>query len=152
MAMKRRFKVSMGDAFPHGVFVVGPVEPVNDFDKSTKERKVQDVSKDSGRLLWQVQVLDGDPEARKGDKTITVKIEADVQPVPPAALPGLPGGLDLRPVVFEGLNVLPYVDDNGQRPRLAWSFRATGLAAPAASAAPAAAGGGKRSGSVGEAA
>jgi hypothetical protein len=144
MAMKRRFEVSMGDAFPGGAFVVGPVEPVNDFDRSSKDRKVQEVSRDSGRLLWSVQVLDGDPEARKGDKTLVVKIEADVQPVPPAALPGLPGGLDLRPVVFEGLNVLPYVDDNGQRPRLAWSFRATGLAAPApVAAAPAA---GKRSG------
>ena len=31
---------------------------------------------------------------------------------------------------FVGLTALPYVDDSGKRPRIAWSFRAQGFATP----------------------
>jgi hypothetical protein len=49
--------------FPFGAYLVGEVGPVFDFDKSTKDSKVQQVDKDSGLLLWSVEVLDADPEA-----------------------------------------------------------------------------------------
>ena len=41
MAIKGSFRVSMEDVFPAGAFVVGEVEAVRDFDKSTQDRFVQ---------------------------------------------------------------------------------------------------------------
>ncbi|SFM58521.1 hypothetical protein SAMN05216207_1001199 [Pseudonocardia ammonioxydans] len=127
MAIKNKFPVAMGDVFPHGAFVVSEVEPVRDFDKSTPGRPVQQNDKESGLPVWSVSVLDADPEARRADKTVTVKIAATHQPVPPEAAAGVP----FRPVEFDGLTVTPYVQENGSRPRVAFSFRAAGMRAPA---------------------
>src|SRR5919197_3260170 len=126
MAINSRFKVSMGDVFPHGAYVVSEVEPVRDFDKSGPGRMVQATDKESGLLVWAVSVLDADPDARRGDKTVTVKILAPVQPVPPDAAPGVP----FRPVEFDGMTVTPYVAENGGRPRVAYSLRASGMRTP----------------------
>lgn len=126
MAINGRFKVSMGDVFPHGAYVVSEVEPVRDFEKSTRERAVQATDKETGLLVWAVSVLDADPDARKDTKTVTVKIAASHQPIPPEAMAGLP----FRPVEFDGLTVTPYVNDNGGRARIAYSLRATGMRAP----------------------
>jgi hypothetical protein len=131
MAIQKRFKVGHDDVFPFGAYLIGEVSQVWDFDRSTKETKVQAVDKDSGLLVWSVDVVDADPEAGKKAKTVTVKIAAKVQPVPPEALPGLP----FRPVVFEGLTALPYIDDGGNFARIAWSFKAGGIKAPAAAPA-----------------
>jgi hypothetical protein len=129
MAIQRRFKVGHDEVFPYGAFLLGEVVPVWDYDKSSKDAKVQQVDKDTGLLLWSVDVVDADPEAGRKSKTVTVKIAAKVQPVPPEALPGLP----FRPAVFEGLTALPYIDDSGQgRARIAWSFKADGIKAAAA--------------------
>ena len=126
MAIARRFKISHDEVFPFGAYLVGEVGPVFDFDKSSKDLKVQQVDKDSGLLLWSVEVLDADPEAGKKSKTVTVKLAARVQPVPPEALPGLP----FRPVVFQGLSALPYIDDAGKFSRIVWSFKAEAMTAP----------------------
>lgn len=125
MAINGRFRVSMGDVFPAGAFVVGEVEAVRDFDKSTPERFVQATDKESGELVWSVPVLDADESAPKGAKTVVVKISAPVQPVPPEAVAGLP----FRPVEFDGLTVTPYVDD--KRNRVAYSLRARAMHPPA---------------------
>jgi hypothetical protein len=124
MAHSGRFKIAHADLFPHGAYVVSEVEPVRDFDKSTRERPVQAVDKETGLLVWAVSVLDADPDARKDAKTVTVKISAPHQPVPPEAMPGMP----FRPVEFDGLTVTPYLDD--KRNRVAFSYRATGMRAP----------------------
>ena len=124
MAINGRFRVSMGDVFPAGAFVVGEVEAVRDFDKSTPQRFTQAKDKETGELLWSVPVLDADESAPKGAKTVIVKIAAAVQPVPPEAVAGLP----FRPVEFEGLMVTPYVDD--KRNRVAYSLRARAMHAP----------------------
>jgi len=126
MAIARRFKIGHDEVFPFGAYLVGEVGPVFDFDRSTKELKVQQVDKDNGLLLWSVEVLDADPEAGKKSKTVTVKIAARVQPVPPEVLPGLP----FRPVVFQGLSALPYIDDAGKFSRIVWSFKAESMTAP----------------------
>jgi hypothetical protein len=126
MSVPTRFKVNHGDVFPHGAFLVSDVEAVRDFDKSSAGRAVQAVDKESGLLVWSVSVLDADPEARKDSKTLTVKISAQVQPIPPEAMAGLP----FRPVEFEGLTATPYVNENGNRARLAYSLRASGMRAP----------------------
>ncbi len=126
MAITNKFPVAMGDVFPHGAFVVSEVEPVRDFDKSTPGRPVQQLDKESGLPVWSVSVLDADPAARRTEKTVTVKIAAAHQPVPPEAAAGLP----FRPVEFDGLTVTPYVQESGGRPRVAYSFRAAGMRAP----------------------
>ncbi|WP_328524343.1 hypothetical protein [Kribbella sp. NBC_00359] len=61
-----------------------------DFEKSTKTNAVQTIDEDSGLPVWTLDVMDGDPEARKADRTFTIRIITKVQPVLPPALPGLP--------------------------------------------------------------
>ena len=126
MAIAKRFKISHDEVFAFGAYLVGEVGPVFDFERSREDLKVQQVDKDSGLPLWSVEVLDADPEAGKKSKTVTVKIAAKVQPVPPEALPGLP----FRPVVFLGLSALPYIDDAGKFSRIVWSFKAEAMTAP----------------------
>ena len=123
MAIAGAIKVDCGEVFPHGLGMVGEVTPLADFNASTKENRVQARDKETGLPMWQVEVIDFDPQAR--EKTYRVKIAAEVQPVPPEALAGLP----IRPVVLEGLTVTPYIAD-GPRPKIAYSLRCTGLAAP----------------------
>jgi hypothetical protein len=123
MAINGRFRVSMADVFPAGAFVVGEVEAVRDFDKSTPERFAQAKDRETGEPVWSVPVLDADESAPKGAKTVVVKISAPVQPVPLQAVAGLP----FRPVEFEGLTVTPYVDD--RRNRVAYSLRARAMRA-----------------------
>ncbi|MFA1548804.1 plasmid replication, integration and excision activator [Actinomadura chokoriensis] len=115
MAVQGPFKVAFGDVFPFGAFVKGGVEPVRDFDRSTRENFVQARDKDSGELVWAVEVLDADPES-KG--TFKVKLSGPVQPVVPEA----PAGFPFVPVEFEGLAVTPYV--NSGNGRLAYSLKA----------------------------
>ncbi|WP_125773141.1 plasmid replication, integration and excision activator [Antribacter gilvus] len=132
MAMQKRFVVGHEDVFPKGAFLKGEVEPVLDFqaEKKADGSRPQQRDKETGLLLWQVVVLDADEEAGKKDTAVTVKIAAPHQPVPPQNKTPFPW----TPVEFIGLSALPYVDDNGNRPRLAWSFRAEGLCAPGESA------------------
>ncbi|GAA1669070.1 hypothetical protein GCM10009745_09410 [Kribbella yunnanensis] len=126
MAMPRKIKVTCDDVFPYGAFAVSAVTQVKDFDRSTKERPVYSVDEETGLPIWSVDVMDGDIDARKADKTVSVKILAKVQPVLPPMSPGMP----FTPVVFEGMTATPYVAENNGRPRLAWSFRATEVRAP----------------------
>jgi hypothetical protein len=118
MAVQGPFKVAFGDVFPYGAFVKGGVEPVRDFDRSSRENFVQARDKDTGELVWSVEVLDADP-ASKG--TFKVKLIAPVQPV----LPEAPAGFPFVPVEFDGLTVTPYV--NSQNNRLAYSLKAAGM-------------------------
>ncbi|MGH8866571.1 MAG: plasmid replication, integration and excision activator [Actinomycetes bacterium] len=124
MAIQGPIEVPFEQVFPHGGFLHGDVSPMRDFEKSTPESPVQATDKQSGELVWAVDVIDADPQARS--KTVRVKIAAPVQPVPPEAVAGMP----FRPVAFEGFSVTPYVDSNTGR--LAYSFRARGMRAPSA--------------------
>ena len=137
MAIARKLKISHDDVFPHGAYLVSEVAPVIDFDRSTKDNKVQQVDKDTGLLVWSVDVLDADPEATKKNRTVTVKLLAKVQPVPPAN----DGSAPFTRVVFEGLTATPWVDSSRCRPsepgkshrcgaQSAWSYRADGMSAP----------------------
>lgn len=150
MAISHKITMTHDEAFPHGAFVVTEVEKVRDYDKSSKDNFVQQVDKETGLPVWEVGVHDADPMARKTNRQITVKIAAEVQPVPPEAVPGTP----FRPVQFEGLTATPYIDDKacrgpgaGERhrcrARIAYSFRARGMHAPSKGGRP----GGSTSGS-----
>ena len=59
-----------------------------------------------------------DEEAPKNQGEVTVKIAADVQPVPPSKVEGQ----KLRPVEFENLTATAWIDDQGNRPKIAWSL------------------------------
>ena len=123
MPISGALKVDCAEVFSHGLGVVGEVKPLDDFNASTKDNRVQARDKDTGLPLWSVEVLDFDPQAR--EKTHRVKVASAMQPVPPEAV----GGVPVRPVVLEGLTVTPYIAE-GARPRIAYSLRCTGLAAP----------------------
>ena len=62
---------------------------VRDFDRSSGDRVVQQADKHSGLPLWVVEVIDADPDARQ--RTVKVKIAAQVQPVLPPPQHGVPG-------------------------------------------------------------
>lgn len=137
MGMPRRVMTRMAEAFPFGLYAVGPVEPELDFDKSTKDRPVQARDKETDQLVWKVEVLDPDEDAKKSDRTFVVRLLAEVQPVLPQSLPGLP----FTPIELENLTASPWVDtrqctgpEGGKahrcRARQGWSFRASGVKAP----------------------
>lgn len=137
--MQRRINVSQAEAFPYPLFMVGDVQPARDFDRSTREQFVQAVDEATGVRVWEAEVIDSDPDTRKQERSFTVKVLADQQPVPPEAAEGV-GGAAMRPVEFTGLQASPWLDSsrcngrkdrNGQhqcKGRLSWSYRASGFA------------------------
>lgn len=129
MAIQGAIPVAFGHVFPFGAFAVSEVEPVRDFDRSTQQKFVQEADKTTGEPVWSVMVLDADPEARAASKTVKVKIIAPVQPVLPEPVLGSP----FVPVEFEGMAVMPWVNDSG---RLAYSIRSKGIKAPGKAARP----------------
>ena len=132
MAIKGQIPVEFGTVFPGGAYAAGPVEKVRDFERSRKDEVIQQADKDSGLPLWVVEVIDAQEDARQ--RTVKVKIAAQVQPVLPPPVPGSP----FTPVEFNGLTATPYVDasrcqakDTGKcGARLAYSLKATGVRAP----------------------
>ena len=136
-----RIPVEFEYVFPNGALGLR-VEPVTDFDRRGQgDEQARD--KATGERLWQVVVMDLDPQAGRfgGSTEVKVKIAAAHQPVlPPAAVPGYPPAVEFTDVVLT-----PYVD--GQRckghsqgahrcrGRLAWSVRAGGVVAPQSAAA-----------------
>ena len=123
MAMQGQIPVEFGIVFPHGAYTAGGIEMVRDFDRSTADRVVQQADKHTGLPLWVVEVIDADPDARQ--RTVKVKIAAQVQPVLPSPAPGSP----FTAVEFTGLTVTPYINQNG---KLGYSLKAVGVRAPAA--------------------
>jgi hypothetical protein len=132
-----RMPVEFGVVFPCGAFVAS-VSAVRDFDASRPGQDVQARDKDTGELLWQVDVIPINAEGQ-AEQSVRVKIPASVQPVPPEALPGSP----FRPVEFDGMTVTPWVDNQrctgprkGEphrcRARIGYSLMAKGMRAPGA--------------------
>lgn len=122
MALQTAIPVSFEAYFPRGAFAVGSVEPVVKWSDDG-QRQGQDLDKNSGHPLWQVRVIDADPDAKKGQGEVTVKIASISEPVLPPEANGLP----FRPVYFEGLSVIPYVKEGSGRSRVAYSLRATDM-------------------------
>ncbi|MGW0192083.1 plasmid replication, integration and excision activator [Nonomuraea sp. NPDC003201] len=123
MALQGPIPISFDQMFPAGCYAVGEVEPVRDFDASTKAREVQARDKHTNEPVWQIAVMDADPTVKASQKTVSVKILSPVQPVPPAPMAGLP----FTPVEFDGMTVTPYVNQQG---RLAYSIKAREMRAP----------------------
>jgi hypothetical protein len=133
MAVQGQIPVAFGMVFPDGAYAAGKIEMVRDFDRSSGDRVVQQIDKYTDLPLWVVEVIDADPEARQ--RTVKVKIAAQVQPVLPSPVPGSP----FTAVEFEGLTATPYVDASrckGSKDkdkcgaRQAYWLKATGVRAP----------------------
>jgi hypothetical protein len=124
----KRFPIEFDELFPEGAYVVGAVTAVTEYqsqEDKTRNRPVRPrIDEASGFPIFKVTIAD--PAAEKDrDKSITVEIAARVQPVPPAAVNGLP----FRPVVLEGLTVQPRAEVSGQAKWITWLVRATGMRA-----------------------
>jgi hypothetical protein len=124
----KRFPMEFDELFPQGAYVVGEVTAVTEYqsqeDKARNRPVRPRIDEASGLPIFKVTIAD--PSADKDrDKSITVEIAAKVQPVPPAAVAGLP----FRPVVLEGLTVQPRAETSGQAKWITWVVRATGLRA-----------------------
>jgi hypothetical protein len=130
MALQGPIPVQFGAVFPDGAYAAGSFEMVRDYDRSTPDRTVQQADKDSGLPLWAVEVIDAQENARQ--RTVKVKVAAQVQPVLPPPAPGSP----FTAVEFDGMTATPYVDSgrcqgNGKcGARVAYSFKATDVRAP----------------------
>jgi hypothetical protein len=103
MALQSAIPVAFEAFFPRGAFVVGEVEAVVKWSDDG-QREGQDLDKISGHPLWQVRVIDADPDAKKGSGEVMVKIMSISEPQLPPEMNGLP----FRPAYFEGLSVTPY--------------------------------------------
>jgi hypothetical protein len=146
MALQGAIPVEFGQVFPHGAFALG-VEPVNDFESGKPAR-----DKATNELMWAVDVIDADPEARGKAKSVKVKVIAPVCPVSPEEVPGVP----FRPIEFDGLTATPWVEFTGgkdregnPRTRINFSLKAKGARAPGGSVS---GGSGRRSASAGQSA
>ena len=101
MAMHGQIPVQFGLVFPDGAYAAGAIEMVRDFDRSTADRLVQQADKETGLPLWVVEVIDAQENARQ--RTVKVKIAAQVQPVLPPPPPGQP----FTPAEFDGMTATP---------------------------------------------
>jgi len=121
MALKggTRFKVTFEELFPNGcVLVPDSVAEAQDYNEATKVR-TPSRDKVTNQRVYQCRVMDMDETLTGRAREVSIKILADVQPVPPVG--------PFQPVEFTGLTVTPYIGGNG---RMAYSFRATGMHAP----------------------
>ena len=119
--------VDFATVFPHGAAVTTEVEPVMVFENGRNTGR-QETDKNTELPIWQVTVMDGDPEVKGPAKSSKVKILSKVQPVPP---PGLPGFESIRPVEFLGMTAQAYVTEVMQgRYKVAWSLKATEMVEP----------------------
>jgi len=115
-----RFPVSMADVFSHGCHLVpDSIAEAMDYDEETRRRSPA-VDKLTSKPVFQVRVVDLDPDLAGRSREVVVKVIADRMPVPPTRTP-------FEAVEFENLTVTPYVVDATKR--LAYSLRATGIKA-----------------------
>lgn len=117
-----RFAVANAQVFPEGCHLVpDSISEAMAYDEDTKRRSPA-VDKLTGKPVFQVRVVDMDPELTGRSREVVVKILADRMPVPPTRAP-------FEAVEFENLTVTPYVVDATKR--MAYSLRATGIKAAA---------------------
>ena len=133
----RRFEVPFDELYPEGLYLVGEIQPMTEYQSQEDKARNRPVrprtDEASGLPLFRGTFAD--PSAEKDrDKSVQIEFAAKVQPVPPAAVPGIP----FRPVVLEGLTVQPRAEASGQAKWITWTVRATGMRAvdSAASAKP----------------
>ncbi|MGW0245371.1 hypothetical protein ACWDYH_01880 [Nocardia goodfellowii] len=116
-------------AFPMGVFLLGEVQAVTEFnqDRSAPKRHQLDFDRDgngTGKRLWKATIMDpAGAGAGAKQASFDVVFVADQQPVPSA--PEISPGV--RPIELEGLMLKPKVIGNGEFKSIGWNIRATGI-------------------------
>jgi hypothetical protein len=126
--------VDFHEWFPQGLYLVGEITPMTEYqsqeDKARNRPIRPRVDEVTGRPLFRGTFAD--PSAEKDrEKSVTVEFACAHQPVPPAAVAGLP----FRSVVLEGITVAPRAETSGQAKWLTWTVRATGMTAPSSASA-----------------
>ncbi|MGB7796252.1 MAG: hypothetical protein WBL53_08330 [Pseudonocardiaceae bacterium] len=129
-----RFTVAFDEWFPQGLYPVGEITPVWEYqsqeDKARNRPIRPRVDEVTGHPLFRGTFAD--PSAEKDrEKSVTVEFACAHQPVPPAAVTGLP----FRPVVLEGMTVAPRAETSGQAKWLTWTIRAVGMKSPGGTSA-----------------
>lgn len=121
-----RFPIAFDDLFPQGAYLMGDIQPLTEYqsqeDKARNRPVRPRIDEATGKRLYRATIADPAAEKER-DKSISVDITADVQPVPPEVV----GNLPFRPVVLEGLTVQPRAEASGQAKWITWVVRATGL-------------------------
>jgi hypothetical protein len=138
--MQTPIPVHFDQVFRHKAYLTSEVEPIYAFVDG--QRGPQEMHPVTGDPMWQVTVLDADPNAKGAAKSVKVKISSKYQPVPPAPADGSP----FAEVEFVDMAITPYVVEVMKgRPRVAYSLQARGFATPTTTATP----GSKRAAEVG---
>ena len=124
-----RFSVDFDEWFTQGLYLVGEITPMTEYqsqeDKARNRPVRPRVDEVTGHPLFRGTFADSSAEKDR-EKSVTVEFACAHQPVPPAAVAGLP----FRPVVLEGMTVAPRAETSGQAKWLTWTIRATGMTAP----------------------
>jgi hypothetical protein len=131
-----RLSANFDEWVSEGLYLVGGIVPVTEYQSQEDRARNRPVRRrmDDATGLPLFRGTFADPAAEKDrEKSVTVELAAKVQPVPPAALAGMP----FRPVVLEGMTVQPRAEVSGQAKWITWVVRATGMTAPAAAGKPA---------------
>jgi hypothetical protein len=126
-----RLKVDFDEWFPQGLFLVGEIQAVMEYQSQedrARNRPVRPrIDEATGLPLYRGTFAD--PAAEKDrEKSLTVEFACAHQPVPPEPIAGLP----FRPVVLEGMTVAPRAEVSGQAKWIIWTIRATGMTPPSA--------------------
>ncbi len=124
-----RFSVDFDEWYPQGLYLVGEIQAVTEYqsqeDRSRNRPVRPRLDEATGYPLFQGTFAD--PSADKDrEKSVTVEFACPHQPVPPAAVAGLP----FRPVMLEGMTVQPRAEASGQAKWITWTIRATGMKSP----------------------
>ncbi|MFI7670818.1 hypothetical protein [Nocardia sp. NPDC049526] len=121
------FAPAFREAFPKGLFLLGDIEPVTEFNRDRNAPKIQKQELDAdgngtGRRLWKGTVTDPDAANAK-NASYDVIFASPVQPVPAVAeiVPGM------TPIELEGLEIKPKIQGSGEFKSIGWSIRATGI-------------------------
>ena len=103
--LQGQIPIEFGMVFPDGAYAAGGIEMVRDFDRSSGDRVVQQIDK-----VHRAAAVGGRGDRRATrtarQRTVKVKIAAQVQPVLPPPAPGQP----FTAVEFDGMTATPYVD------------------------------------------
>ena len=120
-----RLPANFEEWFPEGLYLVGEIVPVTEYQSQEDRARNRPVRPrtDEATGLPLFRGTFADPAAEKDrEKSVIVEFAAKVQPVPPAALAGVP----FRPVVLEGMTVQPRAEVSGQAKWITWVIRANG--------------------------
>ena len=106
--------------FPEGAYLLG-VEPEFEFDQNRRGAKRQAKDLVTGFYVFTAQAVN--PVGKGKGAAPKVKLALPEPPELPVPAPGQP----FAEVEFEGMTATPYIEGEGDRARIAYSLRATGM-------------------------